>query len=121
MRTPIQWAELHSPLFLSGKNLSQKLDPNKVDGLSMEFDEEKHQLYVTYKNPTPAMGMPAVSTARVPEPSILSMVEGEVKKRKETPMVVPKVVKAQASSPQDHVFAGLGAGETGQAKPKMKF
>lgn len=103
MRTPIKWAELHSPLFLAGSNLGLKLDPKGRVGLSMEYDEEKRHLYVTYNN----------KTARVPEPSILSMNEGsnDAVPEKPKPVVVSKVV-AQVSSPQDHVFAGPGAGKT---------
>lgn len=109
MRTQIIWAELHSPLFLAGTNLQQKLDPHKRQGLHMEFDEEKRHLYVSY----------AGKTARVPEPSILSMVEEDSKTIKHSTVENPTrligkgAVKAQASSPQDHVFAGAGKGKTG--------
>lgn len=109
MRTEIVWAELHSPLFLAGTNLSQKLDIKKRPGLVMQFDEEKHQMYVTFNG----------NTARVPEPSILSMVEGKAEEPKKAP-AVRGPIKAQASSPHDHVFAGPGAGDTG-VKGKMKF
>ena len=96
MRTPIKWAELHSPLFLAGTNLQQKLDPTKRTGLKMEFDEDKRHMYVTYNN----------CTARIPEASILTLVEGETPK----PAVAQapktgKPIKAQVSTPQDHVFA----------------
>lgn len=108
MKTNIIWAELHSPLFLAGTNLGLKMDPSKRQGLVMEFDEEKCHLYVQYNG----------ATARVPEPSILSMVEGELKKPiKETPPpYVKKVVTAQVSTPQGHVFEGPGAGKTGRDK-----
>ena len=105
MRTEIEWAELHSPLFLSGTNLGMKLDPKKRMGLKMAYDEDKKHLYVTYNG----------ATTRVPEPSILNMVElGD----QVTPTIVhePKVIKrvisAQVSGPQDHVFGGLGNGKT---------
>lgn len=104
MRTQISWAELHSPIFLNGTNLQQKLDPTKKVGLSLEYDEERKQLYVSYKG----------KTARVPEPSILSMVEHVAVT--ETTVVVEKrgpgrPIKAQASTPMDHVFAGEGGGK----------
>lgn len=95
--TSIKWAELHSPLFLAGANLGAKLDPTKKTGLSMEYHEEKRHLYVGYNG----------HTARVPEPSILSMVEGIIAPRvhaQTVPTGVP--IKAQVSTPQDHVFSG---------------
>ena len=102
MKTEIKWAELHSPLFLAGANLGQKLDPSKRAGLSMTYDEVARHLYVTYNK----------STARVPEPSILSMVEGVVEsKATVTPLPTGGTIKAQVSTPQDHVFAGAGAGK----------
>jgi hypothetical protein len=108
MRTPIEWAELHAPLFLAGTNLQQKLDPKKRTGLVMEYDEDKRHLYVMYNE----------CVARVPETSVLSMVELKLK-------VAPRAVanaepfrgEAQVSTPQSHVFAGMGHGQTGQEEP----
>lgn len=101
MKTEIKWAELHSPIFLAGTNLQAKLDPDKREGLKLEFDEEKRHLYVSYKG----------ETSRVPEPSILSMVEGSPKVRH---LAAPPKgsIKAQVSTPQDHVFAGEGKGKS---------
>lgn len=101
MRTPIIWAELHAPIFLAGTNLQQKLDPTKRDGLVLEFDEEKRHLYVSYKG----------AVSRVPEPSILSMVEAGGFAPKGVTHAIPTIVKAQVSSPQGHVHAGPGAGK----------
>lgn len=105
MRTSIIWAELHSPIFLAGTNLQPKLDPTKRVGLKLEYDEDRKQLYVSYNG----------KTARVPEPSILSMVEGTIEERPLAvkPITTGKPVKAQVSGPHDHVFAGLGAGKDG--------
>lgn len=104
MRTEIKWAELHSPIFVGGTNLSAKLDPTKRTGLRMEYDEDLRHLYVTWNN----------ATARIPEPSILSMIEGATKEDKPKPSPVQggKPIKAQVSTPQDHVHAGMGAGKT---------
>lgn len=115
MRTDIQWAELHAPLFLAGTNLGQKLDPAKRMGLKMEYDEERRHLYVTYNN----------RSCRIPETSVLSMVENEkvIPISVREPVAVnagsipTKPFEAQVSTPTSHVFAGAGAGQTGQEPP----
>ncbi len=113
-RTKIVWAELHAPLFLSGTNLGQKLDHKTKGGVSMEYCESRHHLYISYNG----------ATARVPETSVLSMVE-ELDSRAAVATAVKEVQKptfdpsaAQVESPQSHVFAGPGAGQTGQEPPK---
>jgi hypothetical protein len=104
MRTKIKWAELHAPLFLGGTNLGQKLDHKVKGGVSMEYDEEKRHLYVTFN----------AHTARIPETSVLSMVEGEHKVVEiKQPAPSGKPIQAQVSSPHDHVFRGAGEGQTG--------
>lgn len=110
MRTEIKWAELHAPLFLAGTNLQLKLDPTKRSGLKMEYDEEKKHLYVTYNN----------QTARIPETSVLSMVEGSGARPVVVAPVHAPVVEAQVSSPTSHVFAGMGGGTTGQEEVRRK-
>ncbi len=114
MRTDIEWAELHAPLFLAGTNLGQKLDPAKRAGLKMEYAEDKRHLYVSYGG----------KTARIPETSVLSMVERAAKAvtlhntlTSPTPQHAT-ALSAQVSTPQSHVFAGLGGGQTGQEPPK---
>lgn len=127
MRTDIAWAELHAPLFLAGTNLGQKLDPTKRVGLSMAYDEVKRHLYVTYND----------RTARIPETSVLSMVEFLPR---QTPKIAvnvgvavfaqsPAAIEpphsfsasmAQVETPTSHVFAGQGAGQTGQEPPRPR-
>jgi hypothetical protein len=116
MRTEIKWAELHAPLFLAGTNLQQKLDPTKGRaGLKMEYDEVKRHLYVTWNG----------QTARIPETSVLSMVERmpvAVEQALDTsrPIIATLPIEAQVSTPTSHVFAGLGGGTTGQDEPKER-
>lgn len=106
MKTEIEWAELHAPLFLAGTNLGQKLDPHKRQGLRMEYDEDKRHLYVSYNE----------KTARIPETSILSMVEktATVIELPPQPKPTKPAVDAQVETPTSHVFAGLGKGVSGQ-------
>lgn len=115
MRTKIDWAELHAPLFLNGTNLGQKLDHKTKGGVSMEYDEDKRHLFVTYGD----------KTARVPETSVLTMVEAPVNIDKPArpdlypshrPAFDPNA--AQVETPMSHVHAGPGHGQTGQEKPK---
>ncbi|MES2347851.1 MAG: hypothetical protein V4641_09820 [Pseudomonadota bacterium] len=115
MRTKIVWAELHAPLFFAGVNLGQKLDHKTKGGVSMEYCEDRHHLYITYNG----------FTARVPETSVLSMIEAPPDARQAVAAAVKEVQKptfdpnaAQVESPQSHVFAGPGGGQTGQEPPK---
>lgn len=116
-KTSIIWAEVHSPIFMGGPshgkgvNLGQKLDPAHRQGLVLEYDEEKRHLYVMFDN----------RTVRVPEPSILSMIEGKLEAPKAATPISPSPIKAQVSTPQDHVFAGKGAGKTGVAEALKKL
>lgn len=122
MRIEIEWAELHAPIFLAGTNLSQKLDPAKRQGLSMVYDEDKRHLYVTYNN-----GKGTKQTARVPETSVLSLIEaekspvvvgaGKQEQVSAAPVFNPNA--AQVDSPTAHVFGGPGKGQTGRG-PRVK-
>ncbi len=107
MKTEIIWAELHAPLFLAGTNLGQKLDHKTKGGVKLEYDEEKRHLYITYNG----------QTARVPETSVLSMVEGKAVKPLASipsdPVNVFDPNAAQVETPTGHVFAGPGKGKTG--------
>lgn len=123
MRTKIKWVELHSPLFMGttrpgelGVNLKNKISSGSK--ITMEYCEERRHLYVTFEG----------RTVRVPEPSILSMVE-ELD-REVAPYIAvdafevqpPKGKRtAQVSTPQDHVFAGKGAGKTGVEEAVRKL
>lgn len=44
----INYADVHSPVFLNGKNLGQKLDPSKTKGLSLSYDLEEKRLWIEY-------------------------------------------------------------------------
>lgn len=130
MRTKIRWAEVHSDVFIGttahgqkGVNLGKKLDVSQREGLVMEYDEIKRHLFVTMNE----------RTVRIPEPSILSMIEGEGrpaifdfaaqnKKNAEEGEARRKAGKldAQVATPQSHVFAGQGSGKTGIEEARKK-
>lgn len=124
MRTKIDWAELHAPLFLAGTNLGQKIPKAEhKNHIHMEYDEEKRHLYVTYNK----------KTCRIPETSVLSMVEppmdspiGEIRVfRGEVPTYIPseahpgleplpQAAPPQVETPMSHVHAGPGKGQSGR-------
>ncbi len=113
MRTKIDWVELHAPLFLAGTNLGQKIpSATHKSHITMEYDEEKRHLYVTYNK----------KSCRIPETSVLSMVESKdlaVRAVTDETHAIRQPVPfnpqaAQVSSPMDHVHAGPGGGLTGQ-------
>lgn len=110
-RYEIKFAELHTPLFLSGTNHGVKLH-NGSKGMQLIYDDVKDMLYVFY------MGSVALikSYASI-SPSKMSDVGVDSPKAQAEPMAVnpdptPRgKVKAQVSGPQDHVFQGPGAGK----------
>lgn len=101
MRTKVEFAELQTPLFLAGKNHGLKLF--NTSGTALEYDEEKRQLFVHF----------AGKVSRIPEPNIASFIEATGNKKEEAQAHRPPQgrVKAQVSTPQDHVFSD-GPGKT---------
>jgi hypothetical protein len=101
MKTPVEYAKLHSPLFLGGKNHGDKLFRNK--GLSMEYDTETRELTVGYNGKEhhlvafegyePCLGVKEANEE-----------VGTLIRRGRPP-------KAQVTTPQDHVFSN-GPGKT---------
>jgi hypothetical protein len=109
----LKFAELHAPLFLAGTNLQLKLDPTRRTGLKLVYDRAEKELLVTWQN----------QLAIVPVGNVASMTPAGVEVAKPEPMVVvekarPRVT-AQVSTPQSHVHAGPGHGDTGQGKGKV--
>lgn len=123
MKIDLRFAEIHAPLFLMGDkgvNLGSKLDPAKRKGLVLTYDREAAELLVSYQD----------MNAIVPVTNVVSMLEASGNSGKldldvvrraqkaDTPIVVTtqvaKPIEAQVSTPQSHVFAGPGAGQTGQ-------
>jgi len=114
----IKRAVLHNTLLLGGANLQLSLDTTKRTGLQMIHDEEAQMLYVHNNG----------EFAKLPYPNVAHMIPAETKDLAKlfrdtftntmSPAVAAAIasaprgrVKAQASSPTDHVFAN-GAGKT---------
>ncbi len=112
MRIPVEVAYLHSPHFhiagATGKSLQDRLDA-RVPGcdLKIEWDTESKELCVTHGG----------REAHIPESNVKSyfpyVEEQKVKTLKPAATArAAERIKAQVSTPQDHVFAGPGGGKT---------
>ena len=123
MKIDLRFAEIHAPLFLmgdKGMNLGTKLDPSKRTGLKLVYDRDAKELLVSFEN------MHAI----VPATNVVSMIEAPAAKaakvEPEAVRVAQKVdmpafgtpITAQLETPQSHVHAGPGKGQTGQEMPK---
>lgn len=100
----VEYAELHTPLFLAGTNFGTKLDrrDHKRRDLVLVFDEDKKRLIVTFNK----------KVAQVPEAAVAYWIEGKVENLKPIHNPVMGPTSAQVATPQDHVFAGPGAGKS---------
>ncbi len=106
----VGFAMLHTPLFLGGKNLSEKLDKFHRKELEMVYDKKEMELVVTWNK----------KTARIPSTNVAYYIPGEPVDRKVDqithPMVAGALVNAQVETPMSHVHAGPGKGKTGKSK-----
>lgn len=103
----LKFVELHSALFLAGKNFGLKLDPHKTTGLGLIYDRQEKELHVTWNK----------QTAIVPYSNVVCMHEGKIEEPKPiAPVVIipPVKMSAQVESPMSHVHAGPGHGKTGR-------
>lgn len=105
MRILVGMANLHSPHFhacgITGKNMGERLDASRDAQLTMVYDRETKELEVTWQG----------KTAFVPESNVKAYYELEDKTGPKEVRKVVGAVKAQVSTPQDHVFAGPGGGK----------
>ena len=106
----VGFAFLHTPLFLGGKNLSDKLDGHQRKELEMVYDKKEMELVVTWNK----------KTARIPSTNVAYYIPGDPEDRKiagvHHPMVAGTSANAQVETPMSHVHAGPGAGKTGKSK-----
>ncbi len=106
----LEFAQLHNPIFLAGKNLGDKLQPLITQGLKISYDRKEKELLVEY---TPSNGVARM--AIVPSTNIVSMVQSLALEQIEVIPVKPNIMKkitAQVESPMSHVFEGPGAGKS---------
>lgn len=111
MKIAIELANLHSPHFhmsgIGGKNMGDKLDVRSARDIKIEWNTETKQLEVSWNG---RIGLIPESNIKSMFPQEATVIEMPVNKsspiRKETRST------AQVETPQDHVFAGPGAGKT---------
>jgi hypothetical protein len=61
----LEFAELHTPLFLNGKNFGMKLIPGKTSGLTLAYNRAEKELLVSWMD----------KTAIIPSSNVVSMTE----------------------------------------------
>lgn len=102
----LSYAELHSALFLGGKNHNLKLgdDHGKQRLVYDRTEKELHVIWNGHKGIVP-----------------LTNVASMIPRKEAAPIPIEKAIPqptarptAQVESPQSHVFAGLGHGKTGR-------
>lgn len=105
-RIPLEFVELHNPMFFAGKNFAVKLDPSHIAGLELEYDRAEKELFVHWGG----------KVGIVPSSNISCMVEGtpKVKAQVNTHPIVAGIQSAQVETPMSHVHAGPGKGLTGK-------
>lgn len=90
----LEFAELHSPLFLGKKNHGLKLFHK--DGMMLQYDRQEKELLAYFGGKTAIIPSSNVSSMTPRDPSAKDEVQ--------TPVGPRGKVKAQISTPQDHVF-----------------
>lgn len=112
-RVTVGFVHLHGPLFFAGKNFKDRIDvrhDKTPDGkpLSMEYDRTEKELVIrggNYESFIPSSNIvsytPLTAVEKVPYVKPTSDASANPN------------IKAQVSGPHDHVFAGLGQGQTG--------
>ena len=106
-RIKLSFAELQAPFFLAGTNLGQKLDPAKRTGLALWYDRAEKELLVSYEGKVSIVPTSSNVISMTPEDPTALKVEGPKaqKPKVQGPNTLTSLASAQASTPQDHVFA----------------
>jgi hypothetical protein len=107
MKIELSFAHLHSPLFFANKNWGEKLDTKNTSkgSISLIYDRTEKELLIKS----------GIHESIIPLSNVVSMTP---KTGAPTDMIPPKgpapsgKIKAQASSPVEHVQAGPGFGKT---------
>lgn len=103
----LKFAEVHSPLFIAGRNLGLKLDPmfGKTVGCHLEYHREFGEVHIAIDG----------EKGIIPVTNVICMVPGTPKARiapVHHAMVANISQTAQVETPFGHVHAGPGKGKT---------
>jgi len=103
----LKFCEVQTALFIGGKNLGLKLDPKRLSGLKMEYDNDAKRLWVEWNG----------ERGWTPEVNVVMAIPGKATKdriiEKSHPMVAG-IGSAQVETPFGHVHAGPGKGKAGK-------
>lgn len=106
MKIDVELAYLHNPHFhisgINGKNMGDRLDTRTHHDMVLQYDRDVKELYVTWGG----------REACIPESNVKSYFPfvGEERPKAKKVQAPVGAIKAQVSTPQDHVFKGPGGG-----------
>jgi hypothetical protein len=107
---------LHDVLFVSGRNFKQEISAGKVGNceVTLDYDRAEKELTITYGEtaviiPSSNIRSMVVSAEERPAPKV--ELSSDLTKPKPITKFTPVKTTAQASTPQQHVMQGLGAGK----------
>lgn len=111
MKIKIRFAELHTPLFLAGTNLTAKLDTvnNNRREIFLQYDTEMAKLHVVFNEHLCLIPDGNIASMTVDDPTALLYAFGPTKKPEVKLSATPPKgkVKAQVSHPvEDLVYGG---------------
>lgn len=112
-RIPLKYIQTHNPLFLAGTNFGTKIDLNRRSDATLIYDREFGEVHLFFKGEMaiiPLSGISDMWPKTMQDFMIESVHVVEAPTIQEVPQL-RKPVKAQVSTPTDHVFA-QGAGKT---------
>jgi hypothetical protein len=106
----LSFVDMHNPAFLEG-NLGNKITANPKSDISLELKwldvDGKHELFLFVYRGKKELILPLSNVIG------FRRLENADVKPDPIPAPIPRgKIKAQASTPQDHVFHGMGAGKT---------
>lgn len=125
MKIELSFAELHAPLFLAGKNFGMKLDHKKHAGIKLLYNDDSKFLEVGWTNSAGdhdawvPLSNVASMTPDKRQPQVSAKPSAIEQAAKAGQMAAKAIISAQVSTPQSHVHAGPGHGDTGQEKKKV--
>lgn len=107
MKINLSFAELHTGLFLAGKNFGTKLDVIKLTGLVIVYDRAEKELLIKWNGQIAIIPFASVASMTPSNKDDVDFGNHTAAVSAAKPVVAPtgKPIKAQVSTPTDHVFA----------------